>query len=745
THTNTQKLPESGETRNGGENRGGERTRVKAHGRGEEKEPEESREHPRISEKDSGGEFDSSEVELPRVVLSEDVDEVVRRAVVKGGGREGLIARMKELKLQFDEKQIREYEYFKNKVMDRQTFLSLLIFLEGALGVRGALGRLRVRLREAEEEVISGENKAEQYVCVYDSWSGAWGILSLPEVVKLLWEAEKKAGSLEKLAEQLRKMRRGAIVYAYLINEWFRSRRIPREVLLDVIKYVEGTQENVERRIDEIVRETYTRILSNHIREMGALTPFRLAQDPLTIRDIEERAEQIYNSDRSLQQLFSLEDFKYVMKIVVGGLLRGLPSPRNEEEETKIEEAIGEATKYFERLWGEAKENLLDQKIEKLNDEEALSILNAAMNRKKQQLGTEVKIGKLGENGYLTQLARETKIKTRTLRNYIDMPYITRQRMRRRVFLEICDVLNLPQAMREGKRAGRGELLGVFLTVTQKLEKGRRAQPDKSGSGVLSPLSFLGQPHLYPSTFEIPLIYKHPNGKTVEIRESGERAFVVVDGRPLEAAKRVTKRGGGWWGITIVDYETEEGVYTVVLELGELWTPLVTPWFIAPRDWDIGFESAQTLQSLLLKIEESLPNISREDLAKIAGPCSDILWNMVRGEKTSATLSVLLSLIALKCMLAQTDLKGEIQKIEQVISKIERWELPKQRRTMLYINLKTPHGAALIGHTVGDGNLYDMGEKCIVFTYLNTEYSYTENVAKILGYYGFKSRIRIRI
>ncbi|MEM3564840.1 MAG: hypothetical protein QXR19_16535, partial [Candidatus Jordarchaeaceae archaeon] len=433
-------------------------------------------------------------LDVPEVVLSEDVDDVVWRAVMKGNGRENLITRMREMKLEFDERQIREYEYFKGRGMGKQTFVSLLTFLEGKPeGVREALERLRTRVREAEE-IVSGGGKAEQYVRVYDCFGETWYVLLHSEVVRLFWEAAGKAGGLEKLAEQLKRMRRGALVYAYLIDEWFRSREFPLEVFFDVLKYVEGTTENAWRRLKEIVGETHSRILGSYILEMGMLTPFRLAEDPLTV-NVEGVAEQIYNSDGRLRLLFSLEDFRYVVGLVVGGLLRGLPQPRGEDEKAKIGRAVDEAVKYFEGLLGVAVGKLLDQSIGKLSDEEARIITDAAMNLKKQQREPDAKIPKWGEDGYLTQLAKLIKIKTRPLQSYVDVPYDYRKGMSRGRYLEICDVLNLPETIRGSKRATREDLLYAILSAIKETEDKQETKDSvirKDMEGVL--LEWFEQP-----------------------------------------------------------------------------------------------------------------------------------------------------------------------------------------------------------------------------------------------------------
>lgn len=222
---------------------------------------------------------------------------------------------------------------------------------------------------------------------------------------------------------------------------------------------------------------------------------------------------------------------------------------------------------------------------------------------------------------------------------------------------------------------------------------------------------------------------------------SEKNFFIVINGRPLKAEKKKTRYGGEWWGLTVIDYKTEEGIYTIVKETGELWTPLTTPWYTAPLEWDVGFKTTQTLKELLSKIRENLPQLKQADLSKITGISIKILSKLERGKKETATLSQLLTLISLKSTLTQTDMKNEILKIEKEIDKIEGNELPEQRENVLYINLKTSNGASLIGHTLADGELELRGEKRRSFRYINTELINAENVSKIIKNYGAKAAI----
>ncbi|MEX2722847.1 MAG: hypothetical protein Q6367_003065, partial [Candidatus Freyarchaeota archaeon] len=60
------------------------------------------------------------------------------------------------------------------------------------------------------------------------------------------------------------------------------------------------------------------------------------------------------------------------------------------------------------------------------------------------------------------------------------------------------------------------------------------------------------------------------------------------------------------------------------------------------------------------------------------GISSGSMRGIVGYKKSAIVLGALLSLVALKCMLTQTDVKSEIQKIEREISRIEKWKLPKE-------------------------------------------------------------------
>ncbi|MBW1935827.1 MAG: helix-turn-helix domain-containing protein, partial [Deltaproteobacteria bacterium] len=1011
-------------------------------------------------------------VRVPRVVLSADVDDVMRRAVLKAGGREALINKLRRLGLRFDEKQIRGYEYSKSREMDGHTFVALLKFLKGHGRVGEVLRRLNERVTAAKRLVKGDWGDAGEFIYLLGT-DGKRYIFSFAEVLKLLSEGVRKAGSLEKLAEELRKRGRGTMVYGYLINEWLRSREVPLEVFMDAVRYVEETEEKARERINAIVEKTGSKVLSHNFQELVALDPYRLAADPLTVQKLEERARRLYESDSELRRLVGFEDLVYVMSMVVGGLLRGLPQPRNRKEAEKIEKVVEEAFEYFQKLLGRVKRDLLNLRVEKLTEDEVEYVRNVAQVWEKERLSVILRgDASTSSREFLSLLAEEIGVKRDTLRSYVALKYDQRNRMTRKVYFKICDVLGLPEEMSESRRVSRKKFLLSFLNIAGELEdesitgrgagseiageeekeeelllpwfeqrpgiccvffeedlqrlwgialrrwggvskvtrrirefgiklvtKDRMAgfakyslldvelvlaligaiinrRPDEvrvlarkgelakvfkkslenqklvdeqdsewlnrlpravvrevslkalakeklggiiRGGETVTPktarnlLKYLEQrvikdkfrfnlprevrselrkaikkmrdleeqiitpeelqklrkekgltleelakkagvhkntlcefekglrkpkqsmlakifntlkeengekielkrenlynyaarkikektgkqissaliqkalsgdhrirleyyftmcevfgveprlslhyrkdrrrerlrrihalrtsPPRKEIDFPIPVVYRHPNGKTVQILETPEKAYVIIDDRRLEANKKKKRYGGKWWGLTIIDYETDEGVYTVVKELGELWPPLVTPWYITPLNWDIRFKTTQTLKELFSEIRENLPeSVTRRELAEIIRMGT----RNVKGKKRESTLRLnnLMTLIALKSVLTQTDAKSEIRKIEKQIAIIEvRKHLKTERKEKtLYINLKSRHGAELIGHTLGDANLH-RDKNRIYIKYENTEYNNLEAVSECLQHFGAKGKI----
>ncbi|MHA1431433.1 MAG: LAGLIDADG family homing endonuclease, partial [Candidatus Freyarchaeota archaeon] len=1009
---NTQKEAREGERKSPsdaerGEEKTTEKERSEKEGREKEAKDDDTRKsrttgERRKTEKERGKSGKSSErrlvagVEVPRAVLSADVDDVMRRAVLKAGGREALINKLKRLRLRFDENQIRRYEYSKSRKMDGHTFLALLKFLEGPGRVGEVLQRLNERVRAAKRLVKSDWSNAEEFLYIFDA-NGKHYIFSLAEVLKLFSEGIKKAGSLEKLAEELRKRGRGAIVYGYLINEWLRSRQIPLEVFIDAVRYVEETEEKVRERISTIAEKTGSKLLSHNFQKLVAHDPHSLAADPLTTQKLEERAKRLYESDAELRHLIKFEDLVYAMNIVVGGLLRGLPHPTNKEEAQKTQKKIEEAIKYFEKLLEKAKNNLLSHRIQKLTNNETQYIRNAAQTKTRQQLNLspDTKLPETGERGYLTHLAKEIGIHTPTLQSYLDPNHDKRQKPTREVYLKICNALNLPETMRETKMATREEITLTLLQVTQEQENKKTTKPEaeneteeellhlpwyeqnprtrcvfhkkdlqmlkkaalklcdgnekelvkvlkemglervpdneikitwktmdveivlaliglvidrnpwevieliQSGElaeefrnamhaknlvddenhewveylsesvvrevslktlaeqqgrkietpeealkllqelteqGVLDrkfsinlpslELSKLGEkidqtrkkeageknlyqytadklnehlqedekinkqqagrilrgntiklkhylilckafnlepnPNLHHRTiiktryprrktsdidFPTPVQYVDPHGKTITIQEQGRGDFyVIVDGRRLRAEKWKMKYGGKWWGLTVIDYVTEEGVYTVVKETGQLWPPHLRPWYAYPANKvSVRFKTPQPLQKLIQTLQKQT-NQSINAISKAIGISSNFLHNLLSDKeaKKSISLANLLVLLSFKSTLAQTDPNEEIKQIEKHVLSIGKTTIHEDRKQdILYINLKTSAGAALIGHELGDGNLRHRGA-ATRFGYDNTRRENTEEVNTLLKHYGIHTTIKTR-
>ncbi len=248
--------------------------------------------------------------------------------------------------------------------------------------------------------------------------------------------------------------------------------------------------------------------------------------------------------------------------------------------------------------------------------------------------------------------------------------------------------------------------------------------------------------------FPTPAVFMHPSGETIVIEEGEGDFFVVSKGKRLSAEKWKTQYGGKWWGVTVIDYVTEEGVFGVVKEAGELWLPHERPWYTHSQDrMVIGFKTAQPIRNLIRTIQDKtglslneISEITEIDESTIAGKLEG---EMGREEKT-ITLGILLTLLGLKSTVAQTDLKSEIRQLEEEICSMGEIKIPEeQKQNILYINLRTPTGASLIGHLYGDGNLRRRGRN-ILFSYSNTEREYIEAVRKLLNFYGKLGNVQTR-
>ncbi|MHA1209948.1 MAG: hypothetical protein ACTSRF_12110 [Candidatus Freyarchaeota archaeon] len=143
--------------------------------------------------------------------------------------------------------------------------------------------------------------------------------------------------------------------------------------------------------------------------------------------------------------------------------------------------------------------------------------------------------------------------------------------------------------------------------------------------------------------FRKPVKFKLKNGETIEIIEEEGEFYVVRKNRKLLAEKYISRVGEEGWGLTIIDYETVDGVYTVVKELGELWQPDTQPWYITFKNLRLQVNSkllknlAEILQDAL-KTKEELKNNKREkskdrtklrEISEIVGINIDILEDSV--------------------------------------------------------------------------------------------------------------------
>ncbi|MHA1631227.1 MAG: hypothetical protein ACTSXC_00175, partial [Candidatus Freyarchaeota archaeon] len=244
--------------------------------------------------------------------------------------------------------------------------------------------------------------------------------------------------------------------------------------------------------------------------------------------------------------------------------------------------------------------------------------------------------------------------------------------------------------------------------------------------------------------FPTPAQYTDPNGETVTITEEKDSFHVLVGNKKLKAEKWKTRYGGKWWGLTIIHYITEEGVYTVVKETGQLWPPHLKPWYTYPANTvSVRFKTHQPLQNLIQTIQKQT-HLSTYTLGETAGIDGSTLKSLKDEKRKTISLDILLVLLSLESILTQTDLNTEIHQLEKHITKVGPTTINEDRRhNTLYINLKTPQGAALIGHELGDGNLNHQGTTTW-FGYVNTQREYTEGVAALLQHYGSTTSIGTR-
>ncbi|MHA1209910.1 MAG: hypothetical protein ACTSRF_11910, partial [Candidatus Freyarchaeota archaeon] len=244
--------------------------------------------------------------------------------------------------------------------------------------------------------------------------------------------------------------------------------------------------------------------------------------------------------------------------------------------------------------------------------------------------------------------------------------------------------------------------------------------------------------------FPTPAQYTDPNGETVTITEEKDSFHVLVGNKKLKAEKWKTRYGGKWWGLTVIHYITEEGVYTVVKETGQLWPPHLKPWYTYPANTvSVRFKTHQPLQNLIQTIQKQT-HLSIYTLGETVGIDGSTLKSLKDEKRKTISLDILLVLLSLESILTQTDLNTEIHQLEKHITKVGPTTINEDRRhNTLYINLKTPQGAALIGHELGDGNLNHRGTTTW-FGYVNTQREYTEGVAALLQHYGSTTSIGTR-
>ncbi|MHA1603593.1 MAG: helix-turn-helix domain-containing protein, partial [Candidatus Freyarchaeota archaeon] len=650
--------------------------------------------------------------------------------------------------------------YSKRDKMTRETFLKLCDVLNLPQNIRQSkrvsreelLQSLLIAIKEKEiEQSHSEENiKFAREELVWLPWfeqpTGTYCIFLKRDLQKVFQKALKRWGKITKMTKRMQELG------AKNINS-NKVGRIPTAFKLDVEQLLALKGYVIDRHIDDerkLAREgELARVFKSSLESQGLVDEedsewlSNLSEEVVREVSLESLGKETLGENAAQEETITPRTAQKLLKqleeqeLIHTGFTVNLP----EEVLRELRDAINRMKSSEERI-------LTSEDFRRLREEKGLSrrelakragvsqptIKNIEEGLNVPKLETQIKILKaLKEEGdekieprkeedlyaYAAGKVREhtgEKISCENIRKALD---IRDHRIRMRHYLLLCEVFGMKPIIslhyREDRSCARLSSIG--------LKRRRLSQVD----------------------FPMPVVYKHPSGRTVEIHEGKKVIFVVDNGRWLKVVKKKkTRYGGEWWGLTVIDYETEEGVYTVVKETGEMWQPLATPWYIVPMEFDIEFRTSETLKELIATIKEALPHLTLADLAKITGISAKKLSQLETSGMKTVLLGHLLILIALKSMLTQRDIKIEILKIEREIKKIEGNKLPKQRNKMLYINLKTEEGAALIGHTLGDGNLYydNRGGGHIRFDYVNTEYTNVMEVSSILRNYGAKGAVK---
>jgi len=259
--------------------------------------------------------------------------------------------------------------------------------------------------------------------------------------------------------------------------------------------------------------------------------------------------------------------------------------------------------------------------------------------------------------------------------------------------------------------------------------------------------------------FRKPAKFVLKNGEIIKIIENQGEFYVVTKDGKFSAKKYINKIGGEGWGLTIIDYETEDGVYTVVKELGELWLPDTQPWYITFKNLRLEVNPKllkniiKTLQNAL-KPEEDLKKAEEEKegedetklrkISEITRTNLQILKKWANGYKHTQ-LKRLVEFIALQSALTGENAKNIFKMVEPQIEKISRVEIENSiRKNLLYMNLGTIFGVALIGHTLSDSFLKHKGGEPTEFIYYNSEYANIDRVRKLIEYFGQPGKIYSR-
>lgn len=210
----------------------------------------------------------------------------------------------------------------------------------------------------------------------------------------------------------------------------------------------------------------------------------------------------------------------------------------------------------------------------------------------------------------------------------------------------------------------------------------------------------------------------------IEINEK-DRFKVKLENYELKAKKFVTEIGTKKNHLTIIEYETETGKFTVIKELNEIWPPWILPWYLQQQGSQV-YIDLNVLKNLIENAKQIEGNVDK--LVKFSGVAKATINAQLKGQRESISLKNLMSLIVFVGMNQKEgryQVRELMKNIEGSITQVGHIE------GKLYIDLLNEKGAALLAHSLGDGWLTAQGD-AIHYGYSNTDKLNLQDVKDLL-------------